>query len=245
MRQIVRIIAILLLLAFGIAGWMRERYVPKGRVKAPTTRYHGYELNRIAIRNAKAFTVLISNEGFGGVGRGTGVLIDATHVLTCAHMVEEQDDDLWVFPYPGGVVVKGRPVFRDKKDDLAVLELNKAVSLKHYAVFQEMHYDGQPLTVVGNTMGSMKWFVSFGIVGGDFKGYILTDAVLYGGNSGGPWVNEHGEVIALTDFTFLNRDGTRSGVHGGVAAKAIHAFLKRWKAPSIVETLRMILGGDK
>jgi S1-C subfamily serine protease len=244
MRRMIRILSILLLSVLGIAGWMKKVYIPKARVKGPTTHYHGYELNRQAINKAKAFTVLISNEGFGGVGRGTGVLIDPTHVLTCAHMVEGPQDDLWIFPYPGGIVAKGRPVFLNRGMDLAVLELDKVVVVPYYAIFVDMHYDGEPITIIGNTLGSMKWFISFGIVSGEYDGYILTDGMLYGGNSGGPWVNEQGEVIALTDWTLVHK-GEESGVHGGVAAKTIHEFLKAWKAPSIGVILRMMLGGGE
>lgn len=242
MRRTIRTLAILFLLSSSIILY-KKLHVPVAHATTPVTRYHGYELNRQAIHKAKAFTVLISNEGFGGVGRGTGVLIDPTHVLTCAHMVEGPHDDMWIFPYPGEIVVKGKPVFISQANDLAVLELSKPVTVPHYAVFQDMHYDGQPLTVIGNTKGSMKWFVSFGIVSGDFENFLLTDAVLYGGNSGGPWINEQGEIVALTDFTFLHRDGSHSDIHGGVSAKTIHAFLKRWKAPSIFDVLQMMMGG--
>lgn len=242
MRLLPRIIAVLAFL-FVVDHLYRVRHVPAPRVNVPLTRYHGYELNRLAINKAKAFTVLISNEGWGGTGRGTGVLIDSMHVLTCAHMIEGAHDDTWIFPYPTGIVVKGRPVFVNTEEDLAVLELSKPVVVAHYAVFQDMHYDGEPITVVGNTKGSMKWFVTFGIISGDFENYLLTDAVLYGGNSGGPWINEQGEVVGLTDFTFINRDGSLSEIHGGVSAKTIHGFLQRWKAPSMADILQSILTG--
>jgi hypothetical protein len=240
MRRTIRVFAVVALLGLGIAKGLTKGS-PKNHVKAPTTHYHGYELNRQAINRAKSFTVLISNEGFGGVGRGTGVLIDPTHVLTCAHMLEGPEDDFWIYPYPVSIVVKGRAIFASHNDDLAILELNHPVSLDHYAIFQEMHYDGEPITIIGNTMGAMRWFVSFGIVSGDWGNYVLTDGVLYGGNSGGPWINEHGEVVALTDWTLVYKNA-ESGVHGGVAAKTINAFLKAWKAPSLNIILQM-LGG--
>ena len=154
------------------------RATPKPHVKAPTTRYHGYELNRASIEKVKSLTVLISSEGFGRVGRGTGILIDARHILTCAHMVEGPDDDLWVFPYSSQIVVKGKPVFVSEKDDLAILELDAAFLSPYYAVFQEAHYDGEPITIIGNTMGCMKWFVTFGIISGEFERFLLTDGVL-------------------------------------------------------------------
>ena len=243
MRRTIRTVAILLLLILGIGGW-RKTHEPKPRIKFPTTRYHGYEVNRQAINKAKAFTVLISNEGFGSVGRGTGILIDSTHVLTCAHMLTGGDDDLWIYPYPVSNVVKGKPVFVGRGVDLAILELSTPVIVAHYATFMDMHYDGEPITIIGNILGSMKWFVSFGIVSGEFEGFILTDGLVHGGNSGGPWINEQGEVVALTDWGLENGKGVEEGISGGISAKTIHTFLKAWKAPSMAQVLQMILGGN-
>lgn len=242
MRRFIRTLAILTLLGLGVYCYNRLERKEPVLTKAPTTRYHGYAINRLAIAKAKAFTVLISSEGFGHVGRGTGVLIDATHVLTCAHVAEGPDADLWVFPYPAGVVAKGKPVFVNPRLDLAILELNMAINIPAYATFQDGHYDGEPITIIGNTMGSMKWFVSFGIISGEWDNFVLTDGVLYGGNSGGPWIDENGDVVALTDWTMVYK-GKESGIHGGVPSKAIHAFLKRWKAPSIADVIQMMMGG--
>lgn len=243
MRRIIRTVAVLALLGLGVWGWKREMG-PRPRATTPTTRYHGYELNRVAINKAKMFTVLISNEGFGGTSRGTGVLIDSTHVLTCAHVAEDAVDPAWIYLYNNDTVLKGKVVFSDRRVDLAIFELNKVVTIPHYPVFMEMHYDGEPITIIGNTLGAMKDFVSFGIVSGEWENYILTDGVLYGGNSGGPWINEQGEIVAITDWTLLHRD-TETGIHGGVSAKTIHAFLKRWKAPSTADIFQMIMGGGK
>lgn len=243
MKRTIRTCAILILLGWGTYAW-KTRHIPEVRAKIPSTRYHGYAINRAAIDRTKAFTVLISNEGFSGVGRGTGVLVDPTHVLTCAHMIQGPQDDLWIFPYPVGIVAKGRPVFVHKAVDLAILELDKPVNLSYYATFQEAHYDGEPITIIGNTLGSMKWFVSFGIISGDCENFLLTDGTLYGGNSGGPWINERGEVVALTDWTLVYR-GVESGIHGGVSAKTIHEFLGAWKSPMMGIILQMISGGGK
>src|ERR1019366_3305562 len=243
MRRFIRVSAVLVLLGLGIYGYHRKKD-PEPRVKVPVTRYHGYELNRLAINRAKAFTVLISNESFGGVGRGTGLLIDPTHVLTCAHMVQGPQDDLWIFPYPVGVVVKGRPMFVDKSVDLAILELDKTVILSHYATFQEAHYDGEPITIIGNILGSMKWFISFGIISGDYQNFLLTDGLIKGGNSGGCWINEKGEVIAVTDWG-LEKDSQDLGISGGISAKTVHAFLKEYKSSSMEMLLQMILGRQR
>lgn len=244
MSRIVRAFAILFMslsvLLLGVSIYKIYMSVPHLKTRVPHTHYHGYALNHRAIERARAFTVLISNEGLGGCYRGTGILLDPIHVLTCAHMVGSPDDDIWIFPYSKGIVVKGKPVFVDKSVDLAILALDKPVHVAHYASFQLNHYDGEPLTIIGNTLGSMRWFVSFGIISGEWQGFLLTDGVLYGGNSGGPWINEKGEVLALTDWTLAYHD-TESGIHGGIPAKTIWEFIAEWKSP-VMGLFQQLLG---
>ncbi len=213
---------------------------PKPRIKAPTTRYHGYELNRKAIKQAKLWTVLISAEGFSGGGRGTGVLIDPTHVLTCAHVALIPNDEMLVYFYPGYVLAKAHTVYTDRSKDLAVLEIDIPVTSPHYATFQESVYDGEPITIIGNILGSMKWFVGYGIVSGGDGQFIYTDGLVKGGDSGGPWINEVGEIVAITDWGLQSVKGQDLGISGGVSAKAVNEFLKHWKNPSMLDIL---LGG--
>jgi len=234
MRRIIRTLAILLLLGLGILAYHRRR--PVATVKAPTTRYHGYELNRLAIHRAKDFTVLISNEGFETHYRGTGMLIDETHVLTAAHMIPTNGNEMWIYIAPGRRIVHGKPVFASRSDDLAVVELDEKVKIAHYAVFQEMHYDGEPITIIGNMLGAMQWYVSYGIISGEWDGYLLMDGTMTHGDSGGPWINEQGEVVGLSDWQLSDEEPAAS-IKGGVSAKAIDAFLKEWKQPSILQII--------
>jgi S1-C subfamily serine protease len=204
---------------------------PKPHVTAPTTRYHGYELNRVAINKAKNFTVLISNEGFAPKYRGTGILIDATHVLTARHMVSTNGNETWIYIFPGRRIVHVKSVFLSMEDDLAILELDEKVEIPSYPIFQDMHYDGEPVTVIGNVLGGMHWYVSYGIISGDWDGYILLDGTMTHGDSGGPWINEQGEVVALSDWQ-LSDEEPGSVVKGGVSGKKINKFLKSWRSPS-------------
>jgi S1-C subfamily serine protease len=243
MRRTIRTFAILLLLGLGTGAWIKERK-PKSHVKAPTTRYHGYALNREAIANAKRFTVLISNEGFEQKSRGTGMLIDSTHILTAAHMIPQNGNEMWVYTFPIHRVLHAKPVFGDSRHDLAVLELDEAVELTRYATFQEKHYDGEPITIIGNILGAMQWYVSYGIISGEWDGYLLMDGTMTHGDSGGPWINEAGEVVGLSDWQ-LGDEEPSSVVKGGVSAKTINEFLKRWKAPDLGQILQMLLGGGQ
>src|ERR1700730_14119101 len=222
-------IAIIGLLVTGIIGHVTT---PKAKVKAPTTRYHGYELNREAINKAKLFTVLISAEGFGGIERGSGVLLDSTHILTCAHVALNDNEETLVYFYPGYVLAKAKAVFVDQGKDLAIMEIDVPIQGAKFPVFQEMHYDGEPITIIGNIEGAMHWFVSYGIVSGDTARDLLTDGLVLGGDSGGPWINEHGEILALSDWGLQNNKGVSTGISGGVSAKTINKFLKDWKNPN-------------
>lgn len=242
MIRAIRVSAILILLGLGMAGYAKRR-LPIPHMKAPATRYHGYELNRLAIDRAKQFTVLISNEGFEAKYRGTGMLIDPTHVLTADHMVSTNGNEMWIYVFPGRRVIHGKPVFENPRDDLAILELDEKVVVPHYPIFQEMHYDGEPITVIGNILGGMQWYVSYGIVSGDWSGYVLMDGTMTHGDSGGPWINEQGEVVGLSDWQLSDTE-PGSEVKGGVSAKTIHAFLDRWKSPAAGGILELIIGTD-
>ena len=234
---VVGIIAI----AFLVTGILGRVPTPKATAKAPTTRYHGYELNRAAIHKAKEWTVLISAEGFGGIERGSGVLIDSMTVLTCAHVAQSDNEELWVVTYPGNYLYHAKVGRIDIGNDLATLKLDRSVETRNFPVFQAMHYDGEPITIIGNILGSMKWFVGYGIISGENTRDLYTDGLVLGGDSGGPWINEKGEVVALSDWGLQGKNGP-IGISGGISGHVIQKFLKSLKEPSILDILMMGLG---
>lgn len=231
-------IALLLIFCLAAARTLYENASrPHLTLKAPIARQHGYMLNHEAIQRAKMFTVLISAEGFGTHERGTGVLVDPTHVLTCAHVAVHDNDETWVHFYPGYVSARGKVVFIDRALDLAILEIDVTTNGAPVPVFQEIHHDGQPITIIGNILGSMKWFVGYGIISGENARDLYTDGLVRGGDSGGPWINDSGEVVALSDWGLEDNNGVNIGISGGVSAKTINGFLKRWKAPTFMDML--------
>lgn len=177
------------------------------------------------IENLKKVTVLVTNEGFLGGGRGSGVLMDSTHVLTCAHMAANGDDEFFVYTYPFGTVVKAKLESINFPADLAVLKLEAPVKVGVKPVFQTKIEDGDAITVVGNAAGGMKWYVTRGIISGRERDYLLTDTSVLPGNSGGPWFNAKGEIVGISDWK-LSR---YPEIVGGVSGKTILATIKGWE----------------
>lgn len=202
---------------------------PHSRPKAPATRYPATATSPNVIREAKKWTVLISNEGFGDVSRGTGVLLDPTHVLTCAHVVSDNNDKMLVYFYPGYVLAHGKVAYSDATDDLAIVEIDVPAYAGSYAMFTTMHYDGEPTVIIGNALGSLNWFVSYGIISGETKRDLLTDGPVYYGDSGGPWIDPDGKIIAISDWGIESNEGADSQIYGGVASHTVYDFLTAYK----------------
>src|SRR4029077_23095 len=139
-------------------------------------KYPVVQVNPKSLDMVKHFIVLISNEGFMGASRGTGIVIDSTHVLTCAHLIPQLDQEMWIYTYPVGTVLKGKVQYSEFFTDLALIKLSKPVHLPFYPKFQDNVEEGQGVIVIGNILGSMRWFVTYGTVGGMDGPYVLTDA---------------------------------------------------------------------
>lgn len=222
----------------GITAVLTDRD-PKVKATVPNLKYSAPAISTTTVHNAQDFTVLISNESMGSVSRGTGILLDSTHVLTCAHLMPYSGNgaDMWVFPYPGSAVVHAKIKFVSQPNDLMLLELTTPVLGHKHATIQPNVELGEPIIVVGNLEGYMKWFVSYGIIGGEQRPWLLTDATIRGGNSGGPWVNARGEVVAITDVSWHDGKGIPTGVGGGVTGKRIARFLEESHHPTLFYVL--------
>lgn len=210
--------------------------------KAPVPTYPAPVISPQMLDTVKRFTVLISNEGIGGVSRGTGVLIDSRHVLTCAHMIEAASWP-WIYTYPVHKVVLAKGVaYMDQSHDVAILELAEPVKLRQYATFSSSPtVIGQPIVVVGNTMGLMLWFTSYGIISEKEFFYDLTTATIHGGNSGGPWVDLSGRVVGLTDWGFVETNGREEGISGGINVETLKHDVNEFQHP--VDLFKLLFGG--
>lgn len=233
MRPLFKALAIIeIIVVLGAVGIVLTKRFTANVSHAPVGRPPMVAVDEKVVEQTKAWTVLISNEGFEQKYRGTGMLIDSKHVLTADHMVSKNGNEMWVYIFPGRRIVHAKPISEGFRDDLAVLELDEKVELPAYATFQEVHHDGEPILIIGNILGGMRWYVSYGIISSDWAGYILMDGTMTHGDSGGPWINTKGEVVGLSDWQ-LGDEEPESAIKGGVSAKRIKLFLRDSKSTII------------
>lgn len=229
MRQLLLVTGGIMAVALSIVGFLATDS-PKPKFKAPDGRYSAGAISTETVNLVKGFTVLISNESMDGISRGTGVLLSPTTVLTCAHVIPKNKStkDMWIYPYPGTQVVRGKVKFMNTPKDLALVELDTPVTGFTPPVLAPDVKIGEPMLAVGNIRGHMMWFASYGIISGEHGRWVLTDAMIRGGNSGGPWTNAKGELIAITDVGWSD-NGCDTGISGGVPVQDLKKFLAKSK----------------
>lgn len=172
---------------------------------------------------AKEGIVMIAAEkiqnGETGAGLGTGFFIGENKILTNKHVVEDSSKILVALetsePYDAELV------FADPVSDLAVIKIkdwDKFKAENHYRILEFANPDDfevtQEIYTVGHPWG-LTWSVSKGILtaidrkmGPTPKILIQTDAHVYNGNSGGPMLNNDGEVMGVNSIMIANTGGS-------------------------------------
>ena len=139
---------------------------------------------------------------------GAGFVIDQDgHILTNAHVVEDARATTVVFH--GGYESPARIIGVDSRVDLAVIKVDVARHRLKPVTFGDSDalVVGQAVVAIGNPHG-LDVTLTRGIISGlnrrlelddgaTMEGAIQTDAMLASGNSGGPLLNQAGEVIGV------------------------------------------------
>ncbi|HET6173514.1 MAG TPA: trypsin-like peptidase domain-containing protein [Gaiellales bacterium] len=142
--------------------------------------------------------------------QGSGFVIDKQgRILTNAHVVEGATSV--VVAFEDGVTAKASVLGRDSLYDLAVIKVDVPDSELHPLKLGTVNtvQVGDPVVAIGNPFGYAQT-VTAGIVSAKNRlisspsgsnkfipGAIQTDAAINHGNSGGPLIDRHGEVIAI------------------------------------------------
>jgi 2-alkenal reductase len=165
---------------------------------------------------------------------GSGIVIDPRgYIVTNYHVVEETGELTVILA--GGEALPANLVASDKRQDLALLHIeNGDMPTAQWGDSQWVR-PGDWVVAIGSALGDFPNSVTVGVVSGVnralelndgvvIEGLIQTDAAINRGNSGGPLVNLHGEIIGIN--TFIIREGRPSGVAEGIGF-AIPSHLAR------------------
>jgi S1-C subfamily serine protease len=149
-------------------------------------------------------------------GQGSGFILDTEgHILTNNHVIDNAqlvEVTLW-----NQKKYKAQIMNVDKNHDLALLKIDNAQGLQpatlavgnNLVVGQRVYAIGNPFGFSGTmTRGIISAIRSIAMPSGNkIDDAIQTDASVNPGNSGGPLLNSHGEVIGITTMIATNPNG--------------------------------------
>ena len=168
-------------------------------------------------------TVVASTDKYSSIGTGIIMSKDG-YILTNAHVISG-GKTCWI-ALDNGMTYEVQLVGYDKDEDLAVLKAADAENLP-VAEFgdSELAQVGDTVYAIGNPLGvELRGTLTNGIisainrdikVGGKTMSVIQTNAALNNGNSGGPLINQYGQVIGINTLKMGNRGlSTEATVEG-------------------------------
>jgi serine protease Do len=152
-------------------------------------------------------------------GLGTGFFIGENVIITNEHVVKGAKEII-VSIENGVETYEAEIVNHDPVSDLAIIRIKDWDKFKRNNQYKVLKLSDTPVTeteevyAVGNPWGIL-FSVSKGIVSGiekksdkSPKYMIQTDAHVYQGNSGGPLLDTHGEVIGVNSLMMANEGGS-------------------------------------
>lgn len=157
-------------------------------------------------------TVTIHVEGedeYSSIGSGffiddEGTLVTCYHVIDAAQTISVQISNGG--SYDVVKIVDFNPLY-----DIAVLKVD--ISGNPYLdVCAEGWRTGETVYAVGSSLGFLEGTFSNGIISSASRSVgmidcVQTTAAISNGNSGGPLVNEYGQVVGVNAFSYVNGDG--------------------------------------
>jgi S1-C subfamily serine protease/HEAT repeat protein len=175
--------------------------------------------------NSKAKKKTIKPE----TGTGTGFVVSPDgHLVTCAHVIQGADKiDVQI----GGKSYSATVVSVEADDDLAILKIDASgltrlplADSSKVRLGEEVRAIGFPLsTVLGDGIKVTRGIVA-GIVDRDEGKRFQIDAAVNPGNSGGPVVNDRGQVLGVASSKLIGMELTRVGFC--VPAQRVLSLLK-------------------
>jgi serine protease Do len=148
-------------------------------------------------------------------GTGTGFIVDEDgYILTNSHVVDNGDSSKITVDLYDGSEYEGTVLWSDASLDLAIVKIDAGNLRAADLGDSDTVKIGDYAVAIGNPLGrDFERTVTQGIISGldrsitatdgtntnNMQGLIQTDASINSGNSGGPMINEYGEVIGINN----------------------------------------------
>jgi 2-alkenal reductase len=189
-----------------------------------------------AVEKVLPAVVTVLNEGAFGGGSGSGFFISSDGYVMTNHHVVEGASRLTVIYAQGGTapatLVGTAPEF-----DLAVIKVDGPVpTVTEWGDSSELPL-GATVVAIGSALGQYQNSVTAGVLSGfnrqlgELNGLLQTDAAINHGNSGGPLINQAGQVVGIN--TAVVRGGSSEAEGLGFA---IPSNIARTVSRQLIET---------
>jgi S1-C subfamily serine protease len=163
--------------------------------------------------------------------QGSGFFIAADRIVTNLHVINGADV-IRIETFDGKTTTVRNVVAVDEADDLALLELEAPKANAAVLQLANSVLEGEAIVVMSHPAGS-RWKLTHGQVGPvwKFKGTgkrIQITASIFPGSSGGPVVNQEGDVVGIAVMHFDGNDDLNFAVPAR-SLKALQASTIRFR----------------
>lgn len=155
-------------------------------------------------------------------GLGTGIILSEDgFILTNQHLARNENTRL-IVNLADGESIQGKVVWSNKDIDIAIIKIDKNnLNVARFGDSDSLRI-GEDVLAIGNPLGvEFQRSTTKGIVSGVnrtltfeeegktifMEGLIQTDASINSGNSGGPLINENGEVVGINTVKITSAEG--------------------------------------
>lgn len=164
------------------------------------------------------------------VVHGSGFIISSDgFIITNQHVISKSKEILVIFD--NGISIPAKLIYENEDYDLAIIKLSgkgfkplRMGNSDSVTTGADVYAIGTPKDIdLGQT-------VTKGIISGkrtiENRVFLQTDASIHGGNSGGPLLNENGEVIGINSYGYKNAEGLNLAIPINVAIEKLNIQYK-------------------
>lgn len=202
-------------------------------------------------------TTIFLEKSIENLNLGSGVIISKEgYILTNEHVAGEKYSTCYI-TLKSGATDNGTVIWSNKDIDLAIIKINmKELPVANLGDSSNVRI-GNTVYAIGNPVGyELQRTVTSGIISGTnrtikiqdenkqtyLEGLLQTDATINQGNSGGPLINQYGEVIGITTLKVQDAEGIGFAIPINIVKPIIEKILENGKFD---EPYLGVIGYDK